>query len=111
MRKQRVVESLFTVLGGGSLLIASQGRYAYSFYVALRLFVTILAVFWAYRTYCAGPRIFTWVFGGMALLLNPLVPIRMRRADWQPIDLWLGIGLLSWSAYSLLRNDKTEAQN
>jgi hypothetical protein len=39
----------------------------------------------------------------VALLLNPFLPIRMQRAQWQPIDFWLAILLLGWSGYWLFR--------
>ena len=40
-----------------------------------------------------------WAFLAVALLLNPIFPVRMPRADWQPINLWLGVLLLCWSGY------------
>lgn len=42
-------------------------------------------------------------FVAIALLLNPFVPIRMQRAQWRPIDLWLGIFSIGWSGYCLFR--------
>jgi len=53
--------------------------------------------------YQAGLRGWTWAFVAVALLLNPFLPIRMQRAQWQPIDLWLGILLFGWSVYWFLR--------
>ena len=81
------------------LLVAAAGKHPYGFYVVLRLAATVGAVYWAVRVYQAGPRGWMWVFLGVALLLNPIFPVRMHRADWQPIDLWLGALLLCWSGY------------
>jgi hypothetical protein len=44
-----------------------------------------------------------WAFLAVALLLNPILPVRMQRSQWQPVDLWLGILLLGWSGYWAFR--------
>jgi hypothetical protein len=88
------------------LLVAAQGRHSYGFYVVLRLLATVGAVYWAARVYQAGPRGWAWAFAAVALLMNPILPVRMHRSDWQPIDLWLGILLLGWSGYWLVRRSR-----
>ena len=67
---------------------------AISIYMVLRLVITVGAVYWAWRVYKAGQRAWTWMFVAVALLLNPFLPIRMQRTQWQPIDLCLGILLI-----------------
>jgi len=32
----------------------------------------------------------------------------MQRAQWQPIDFWLGILLLAWSALWFVRNQRSQ---
>jgi hypothetical protein len=44
--------------------------------------------------------------GAVALLLNPILPVRMHRTDWQPIDLWLGVSLLGWAGYWTFRKPR-----
>ena len=85
------------------LLAAAEGRYPYGFYMALRTAATVGGVYWAVRVYQAGPRGWVWAFLALALLLNPILPVQMHRADWQPIDLVLGLLLLGWSGYWLWR--------
>jgi hypothetical protein len=48
-------------------------------------------------------RGWVWVFTAVALLMNPFVPIRMHRTDWQPVDLFLVVLLFCWSALSSYR--------
>jgi hypothetical protein len=103
VNQKRIWEVAFTLLGAVLLLIAAAGRHTYNFYMVLRLVVTVGAFYWAWRVYQAGLRGWTWEFVAVALLLNPFLPIRMQRAQWQPIDLWLGILLLGWSTYWLVR--------
>lgn len=102
------IEVGFTVLGSFLLLIAAEGRHPYGFYMLLRLVITIGAVYWAWRVYQAGLPALTWVFAAVALLLNPFLPIRMQRAQWQPIDFSLGILLLAWSALWFIRNQRSK---
>ena len=103
MDSKRVLEVVLTVLAAVFLIVAAEGRHAYGFYVVLRLAVTIGAVYWAVRVYQAGPRGWLWAFVAVAVLLNPILPVRMHRADWQPIDLWLGVLLLGWTVYWAFR--------
>lgn len=103
MDGKRRYEVAFTVLMAVFLIGAAEGRHAFGFYVVLRLAATVGAVYWAVRVYRVGPRGWLWAFLAVALLLNPFVPVRMHRADWQPIDLWLGVLLLGWSGYWAFR--------
>jgi hypothetical protein len=103
MSRGRILEVVLTMLGAVLLLIASVGKHTYGFYMVLRLVITVGTVYWARRVYKAGQRAWTWIFVAVALLLNPFLPIRMHRADWQPIDLFLGIFLIGWSGYWLFR--------
>jgi hypothetical protein len=103
MDSKRMWEVALTVLLAICLLAAAEGRYPYGFYMALRTAATVGGVYWAVRVYQAGPRGWMWAFLAAALLLNPISPVRMHRADWQPIDLILGLLLLVWSGYWLWR--------
>ena len=103
MDSRRVWEVALTVGVAIVLLAASEGRYTYGFYMALRTAATVGGVYWAVRVYQAGPRGWIWAFLAVALLLNPILPVRMHRAEWQPIDLALGLLLLGWSGYWLWR--------
>ena len=103
MERKRMMEVALTALVAILLLVAAEGRYPYGFYMLLRLIITVGSIYWAWRVYQVGLRAWAWAFVAVALLLNPFLPIRMQRAQWQPIDLWLGILLLGWSAYWLVR--------
>ena len=101
--KRRMSEVMLTALAAIFLLIAVTGRHSYAFYMLLRLLVTVGAVYWAWRVYEIGLRGWVWVFAAVALLMNPFVPIRMHRTDWQPIDLCLSVLLICWSAFWYFR--------
>ncbi len=101
MSRERILEVVLTMLGAVLLLIAAVGKHPYGFYMVLRLVITVGAVYWAWRAYKARLRGWAWAFVAVALLLNPFLPIRMHRAQWQPIDLYVGILLIGWSGYWL----------
>jgi hypothetical protein len=101
--KRRVLEVMLTTLAAAFLLVAATGRHSYAFYVLLRLLVTVGAVYWAWRVYETGLHGWIWAFAAVALLMNPFLPIRMHRGDWQPIDMGLAMLLLCWSAFWLFR--------
>lgn len=86
------------------LLVAAMGKHPYGFYMVLRLIITVGAVYWAWRVHREGLSGWAWAFAAVALLMNPFLPIRMQRAQWQPIDLCLGLLLFGWSGYRLFRN-------
>ena len=103
MNQHRIVEILLTVAVAVFLVVAAEGRHAYGFYMVLRTVAMVGGVYWAVRMYHAGPRGWMWAFLAVALLLNPILPVRMHRQDWQPIDLALGLLLLGWSGYWAFR--------
>ncbi len=110
MSRGRILEVVLTMLGAALLLIAAAGKHPYGFYMVLRLVITVGAVYWAWRVYKAGQQAWTWMFAAVALLLNPFLPIRMQRTQWQPIDLYLGILLIGWSGYWLFRKQPQASQ-
>ena len=110
MSRGRISEVVLTMLGAVFLLIAAASKHPYGFYMVLRLVITVGAVYWAWRVYKTGLRAWIWAFVAVALLLNPFLPIRMQRTQWQPIDLYLGIFLIGWSGYWLFRKRTGESE-
>jgi hypothetical protein len=111
MNRERILEVVLTMLGAVLLLIAADGNHPYGFYIVLRLAITVGAVYWAWRVYKAGQQVWTWIFATIALLLNPFLPIRLQRTQWQPIDLYLGIFLIGWSGYWFFRKPLTRPES
>jgi hypothetical protein len=101
--KRSLLEALLTAAVSLLSLSAAEGRHPYGFYMVLRLVVTVGAGYWVIRLYKSELHGWAWPFAAVGLLLNPFLPIRMHREDWQPIDLWLGLLLLTWSLYWMLR--------
>ncbi|HXJ94944.1 MAG TPA: DUF6804 family protein [Terriglobia bacterium] len=68
------------------LLLAVLGRWPYGFYTLLRLGACGGAVYLAVQANALRRFAWAWIMGGVAVLFNPLVPIRLPRSAWQVID-------------------------
>ena len=108
MNREQLWEVALTAFGAVLLLIAAFGRHPYGFYIVLRLLITVGAIYWGWRVYQVGLRGWTWAFITVGLLLNPFLPIRMHRAQWQPIDFGLGVLLFAWCVYWLVNRRAKE---
>ena len=53
--------------------------------------------------------VWTWIFGVLAVLFNPLVPVYLQRATWQIID-WTAIGVIVVAAIVFWRGKGTAAK-
>jgi len=79
----------------------------YGYYQLLRWVVTIIAIHNAYKAYNLERIGWTWVFGIIALLFNPILPFYLERDTWQIIDVIAGIVFMI-SVLSKKRSQTTE---
>jgi hypothetical protein len=68
------------------LLLAVIGGWPYFFYVLLRVVVCLTAVYLAVNAYELQRTTWVWLMGAVAVLFNPVMPVRMARGDWQVLD-------------------------
>ena len=87
------------------------GRSYYSrrndFYTLLRWVCCVAFAFSAFTAFQMRRVSWTWIFGILAVLFNPLVPVHLQRATWQAID-WGAIGVIVVAAIVFWR-DKAKA--
>ena len=69
------------------MLFGALGQWPYGYYQLLRFVVCGVSVYVAFMAYNWQKLWATYLFGFIALLFNPLVPIHLSRELWQPIDL------------------------
>ncbi len=69
------------------LVVALFGRWPYGFYTLMRFVVCESGVFLALRANEIKKSLWVWLMGGIAVLFNPLLPIRVHRSDGQFLDL------------------------
>ncbi|MHC4132546.1 MAG: DUF6804 family protein [Planctomycetota bacterium] len=68
------------------MLFGAMAPWPYGYYQLLRFVVCGASVFVAYTSYNWQKIWSTWLFGFIALLFNPLIPIHLSKEIWQPID-------------------------
>jgi len=76
------------------MLFASLGQWPYGYYTLLRFVVCGAAGYTAFVMYGWGRIGLAWLFGFIAVLFNPLVPIHLSRELWQPIDILCSVSFL-----------------
>ena len=94
------------LVAAGFLLVAAFSHWPYFFYVLLRLTVCAIALYLAHHAFSAERKAWVWVFGAVAVLFNPLIPMRMHRSDWSNVNLIAAAIFVSWIAASLMRSRK-----
>lgn len=78
------------VASGCSMLLllgAVVERRPYGYYTLLRLVVCATALYLAFIAYEAKSVGWAIALALTGVLFNPILPVRMRRADWQPFDI------------------------
>ena len=90
-----------------ALVVAALTHLPYFFYVLLRVLICTAAAYLSTKRYqeCRTPWV--WTFGVIALLFNPVFPVRMTRADWQVVNILVAVFLAGWAIYSMIRAART----
>jgi hypothetical protein len=73
------------------------------FYTLLRWVCCAAFAFSAFTAFQMRRVSWTWIFGILAVLFNPLVPVHLQRATWQAID-WGAIGVIVIAAIVFWRD-------
>jgi hypothetical protein len=81
---------LIPALVAALMLFGALGQWSYGYYQLLRFVVCGAGVFVAYAAYVYQTMWATWLFGFIAVLFNPFIPIHLTREMWQPVDLICG---------------------
>lgn len=82
------------------MLFGALGQWPYGYYQLLRFVVCGVSAYIAFMAYQWQKLWATWLFGFIAVLFNPLVPIHLSREIWQPIDLVCAL-LFAFVAFAL----------
>jgi hypothetical protein len=79
---------------GSILLFWALSKHPYGYFTLLRWVVCAIAVYTAYLSTIVNRVPWAWVFGLIALLFNPLIPVRIDRVTWAYLDVAIGIFFL-----------------
>ncbi|MEX2663010.1 MAG: DUF6804 family protein [Vicinamibacterales bacterium] len=80
-------------LGAAVLLLIAVGRNPYDFYTIMRWVVCGVCTYGAFVEFERNRTTWAWLFVIMAVAFNPIVPVRLTRETWAPIDV-LAAGIL-----------------
>jgi len=98
-RGQVIAESSHSAICAVSLLVAASSAWPYFAYVLLRAFVCGSSAYIASRLYKRKRVQLAWVAGVIAVLYNPVFPVRMARSDWQAVNLLTIIPFIAYPVY------------
>lgn len=85
------------------LLLWALDRHAYGYYTLLRWVVCGASVYSGFISLERNNKPWVWVFGFIALLFNPLIPIHLDRDIWHVIDIIVA-GVLGISTFIIREN-------
>jgi len=74
-----------------TMLLLALAPWPYGYYQLLRFVVCGVAVYIAFMAYNWHKNWAIYLFGFIAVLFNPLIPVHLSRELWQPIDTVCGI--------------------
>ncbi|MDD5015238.1 MAG: hypothetical protein PHW73_09120 [Atribacterota bacterium] len=89
------------------LLLWALADHSYGYYQPLRWTVLIVGAYSAYLAYKLENKGWTWAFGIIAMLFNPIIPFTFQRETWQFIDVVAAIIFLV-SLFKLRIKERTE---
>lgn len=85
MEKSRKIPAVI-MYGVAGMLLFALAPLPYGYYTLLRIVVTIFFAWSAVVSHDRHHQVLPWIFGLLALLFNPIVPVYLSRDIWAPID-------------------------
>jgi hypothetical protein len=101
--RPHLIPSLIVAL----MLLGALADWPYGYYQLLRIATCGVAVYIAFMAYSWQKIWATWLFGFIALLFNPFIPVHLSRELWQPIDV---ICALLFLAFAFALKDSTKKE-
>jgi len=68
------------------MLVLAIADLPYGYYTLLRIVICILAGFTAYTALVSDKKPWLWIFGAIAILFNPIIPIYFDKEIWIFLD-------------------------
>ena len=97
--------NLFLIIPAALLILAPLISFPYGFYMFLRLIVTItsiIIIIYNIKT-VGGVNEITILFGLIAILYNPIIPVNLTREIWMPIN-FVTSGIYIYSLFKIRNN-------
>lgn len=88
------------------LLLWALNKHPYGYYTLLRFVVCGVSVYGAYFATGLKKDGWAWIFGIIAVLFNPIIPIYLDRNTWAFIDVGV-VAILLISLFSVRKTNKS----
>ena len=92
------------------MLFAGLAEWAYGYYQFLRFAVCVVSIYVALVVYDADKMWAVWVFGSIAVLFNPFIPIHFPREIWRVLDVACGIMFIVGASISKKPFENSDAK-
>jgi len=86
-KSEEIKKTKFLRLIGIILLLIAIPELPYGYYTFLRIVITILSVYIIFVALGSDRVGWSWIFGGVAILFNPLFPVYLTKEIWVVIDI------------------------
>lgn len=87
-------KNIAIVISVALLFLAMIEGWPYGFFTLLRLVVFGTTVYLSWLAYKSKRQSWIWIFGFIALVFNPLIPLHLGRDLWIVIDLLVAVFLI-----------------
>lgn len=98
MYKPRTADKLAAIIPALLLIAAVFGQWPYGLYTLIRVIVCGCAIYLAVKSKGTGGAVWPWIMGGVAVLFNPILPVRMQWSEWEIADLAAAVTMLAFAA-------------
>ena len=97
--------ALFLLIPAVLLILAPLISFPYGFYTLLRLIISITAGVIIYHSYknAGGINEITIFFGLILILYNPIIPVKLSREIWMPIN-FITSGIYIYGFFKIKKN-------
>jgi len=90
-------------------LLGTFGSWPYAYYQILRWVVCAVAVYSSYFAYQLKKISWAWIFGIIAVLFNPILPIYFTKEIWQLVDIIVAV--IFFVSLFILKDKKIHKKN
>ncbi len=87
-------KNIATIISATFLFLAMFSGWPYGFFTLLRLVVFGTTVYLSWLAYKSERHVWIWIFGFLALVFNPVIPLHLGRDLWIVVDLLVAVFLI-----------------
>lgn len=87
-------KNIATIISAVFLFLAMFSGWPYGFFTLLRFVVFAMTAYVAWIAYETKQEKWTWIFGSLAVIFNPFIPLYFGRSFWVIVDLIVAIFLI-----------------